>query len=121
MDGERGPLLSRSGGLCYTTAKPAMLAGYGAVTLTNGGPLFMVLQSDAPIKLSSRIEALPHTPDIRGPLPGPMAQEILTRDQAIISPSYTRSYPFVMDHGKNCLVWDVDGNRFIDFTAGVAV
>jgi len=62
-----------------------------------------------------------HTPDIHGPLPGPNAQPILSRDNEVISPSYTRSYPFVMDHGKGSFVWDVDGNRFIDFTAGIAV
>jgi len=26
-----------------------------------------------------------------------------------------------MDHGKGCEVWDVDGNRFLDFAAGIAV
>jgi 4-aminobutyrate aminotransferase len=62
-----------------------------------------------------------NTPDIRGPLPGPEAEQLISRDDAVISPSYTRSYPFAMSHGKGCLVWDVDGNRFIDFTAGVAV
>src|SRR5688572_7751593 len=62
-----------------------------------------------------------HTPDIRVPLPGPEAEQLISRDDAVISPSYTRSYPFAMSHGKGCMVWDVDGNRFIDFTAGVAV
>jgi 4-aminobutyrate aminotransferase len=38
-----------------------------------------------------------------------------------MSPSFTRSYPFVMDHGQGCWVTDVDGNRFLDFTAGIAV
>src|SRR5690348_5921226 len=38
-----------------------------------------------------------------------------------MSPSFTRSYPFVMDHGRGCWVTDVDGNRFLDFTAGIAV
>ena len=38
-----------------------------------------------------------------------------------MSPSFTRSYPFVMDHGLGCWVTDVDGNRFLDFTAGIAV
>ena len=46
---------------------------------------------------------------------------MVARDQRVISPSYTRSYPFVMDHGQGSEVWDVDGDRFIDFTAGVAV
>lgn len=62
-----------------------------------------------------------HRPDIRTPLPGPIGKAIVERDDQVVSPSYTRSYPFVMDHGKDCMVWDVDGNRFIDFTAGVAV
>lgn len=54
-------------------------------------------------------------------LPGPKAKAIIERDQTVISPSYVRGYPFVMDHGKGSEVWDVDGNRFIDFAAGIAV
>src|SRR5690606_13828708 len=38
-----------------------------------------------------------------------------------ISPSYPRDYPFVMSHGRGTEVWDVDGNRFLDFMAGIAV
>jgi 4-aminobutyrate aminotransferase len=54
-------------------------------------------------------------------LPGQKALEIIQRDQQVISPSYPRGYPFVMDHGKGVYVWDVDGNRFLDFAAGIAV
>ncbi len=54
-------------------------------------------------------------------VPGPVASSIIARDQEVISPSYPRAYPFVMDHGKGCRVWDVDGNRFLDFAAGIAV
>ena len=54
-------------------------------------------------------------------LPGPNARKIIERDHAVISPSYPRSYPFVMDHGLGSDVWDVDGNRFLDFAAGIAV
>lgn len=54
-------------------------------------------------------------------LPGPKAKAMIARDQAVISPSYPRGYPFVMDHGRGSLVWDVDGNQFIDFMAGIAV
>jgi len=54
-------------------------------------------------------------------LPGPKANELIQRDQAVISPSYPRGYPFVMDHGRGVEVWDVDGNRFLDFSAGIAV
>ena len=49
------------------------------------------------------------------------SQDLLKRDQAVISPSYPRAAPFVMDHGSGAEVWDVDGNRFIDFAAGIAV
>jgi 4-aminobutyrate aminotransferase len=54
-------------------------------------------------------------------LPGPKARALIKRDSAVISPSYPRGYPFVMDHGKGSEVWDVDGNRFLDFMAGIAV
>ncbi len=54
-------------------------------------------------------------------LPGPIARSIIERDQKVISPSYPRGYPFVMDYGKGVEVWDVDGNRFLDFAAGIAV
>ena len=54
-------------------------------------------------------------------LPGSKARDIIARDNLVISPSYPRGYPFVMDHGKGVEVWDVDGNRFLDFAAGIAV
>jgi 4-aminobutyrate aminotransferase len=54
-------------------------------------------------------------------LPGPNAKSLIERDRAVISPSYPRGYPFVMDHGSGSEVWDVDGNRFLDFAAGIAV
>lgn len=54
-------------------------------------------------------------------LPGPKTREMLKRDSAVISPSYPRDYPFAMDHGKGSWLWDVDGNRFLDFMAGIAV
>lgn len=54
-------------------------------------------------------------------LPGPKAKALIERDQAVISPSYPRSLPLVMDHGYGCEIWDVDDNRFLDFAAGIAV
>lgn len=62
--------------------------------------------------------SLPH---LKTELPGPKARAILDRDAPVTSPSYPRDYPFVMDHGKGVEVWDVDGNRFLDFAAGIAV
>ena len=54
-------------------------------------------------------------------VPGPKARSLIERDQAVISPSYPRGCAFVMDHGRGSEVWDVDGNRFLDFAAGIAV
>jgi len=60
-------------------------------------------------------------PELKTPLPGPKAAELIARDAKAMSPSFTRSYPFVMERGQGCWVTDVDGNRFLDFTAGIAV
>jgi 4-aminobutyrate aminotransferase len=60
-------------------------------------------------------------PHIRMELPGPKARALVERDQQVVSPSYPREYPFVMSHGRGVEVWDVDGNRFLDFAAGIAV
>lgn len=54
-------------------------------------------------------------------LPGQKARALIERDSSVISSSYPRGYPFVMDHGKGTQVWDVDGNRFLDFMGGIAV
>jgi 4-aminobutyrate aminotransferase len=58
---------------------------------------------------------------IKTELPGPKASAMIARDAEVISPSYPRDYPFVMSHGRGSEVWDVDGNRFLDFAAGIAV
>jgi 4-aminobutyrate aminotransferase len=60
-------------------------------------------------------------PDIRGPLPGPKATRIIDRDSRTLSPSYTRSYPLAVERGEGAIVVDVDGNRFLDCNAGIAV
>lgn len=53
--------------------------------------------------------------------PGEKSQALVLRDKNTLSPSYTRSYGFAISHGKGAEVWDVDGNRYIDFAAGIAV
>jgi 4-aminobutyrate aminotransferase len=60
-------------------------------------------------------------PRIRTKLPGPNAQKVLQGDAKYISPSYTRSYPLVAKAGRGCIVEDVDGNEFLDFSSGIAV
>ena len=61
------------------------------------------------------------SPHIRTELPGPKARALIERDRAVTTPSYPRDYPFVMAKGRGVEVWDVDGNRFLDFAAGIAV
>ncbi len=60
-------------------------------------------------------------PHLAGSVPGPRAQAIVARDAEVVSPSYTRCYPLVAERGEGAMVYDVDGNRFLDFNAGIAV
>lgn len=60
-------------------------------------------------------------PDIRTALPGPNGAEMLARDKRYVSPSYTPVYPLFVERGSGCVIQDVDGNLFLDFTAGIAV
>jgi 4-aminobutyrate aminotransferase len=60
-------------------------------------------------------------PEIVTGLPGPRARDIIESDHRYVSPSYTRSYPLVAESGQGAIVEDVDGNRFLDFSAGIAV
>jgi 4-aminobutyrate aminotransferase len=60
-------------------------------------------------------------PNLVSPVPGPKAKAIIERDAQFISPSYTRSYPLVVSRGEGAIVEDVDGNRFLDCSAGIAV
>src|SRR5579872_2462230 len=60
-------------------------------------------------------------PRIGTELPGPKARALLDRDQRFTSPSYTRAYPLVVERGSGAVIQDVDGNLFLDCTAGIAV
>ena len=60
-------------------------------------------------------------PKISTALPGPKAKEILAADERVTSPSYTRVYPLVVARGRDAILEDVDGNQFLDFSAGIAV
>ena len=60
-------------------------------------------------------------PNIKTKLPGPNAQRVLEGDAKFLSPSYTRSYPLVAKRGRGLIIEDVDGNEFLDFSAGIAV
>src|SRR5437899_9775735 len=60
-------------------------------------------------------------PDIHTAPPGPKARALLERDELYVSPSYTRVYPLVVERGSGAVIQDVDGNLYLDCTAGIAV
>jgi len=60
-------------------------------------------------------------PELKTGLPGPKAKSIIERDHRVLSSSYTRMYPLVAARGNGAVVEDPDGNRFLDFAAGIAV
>ena len=69
----------------------------------------------------SSVQAARGLPHLITALPGPKAAAVIARDHAVLSPSYTRSYPLVAERGEGALIHDVDGNRFLDCNAGIAV
>ncbi len=60
-------------------------------------------------------------PNVTIPPPGPKARAIIERDRAVTSPAYIKEYPLVIARGEGPMVEDVDGNRYLDFMAGIAV
>ena len=68
--------------------------------------------------IETKNSGLPH---LVTALPGPKAKQLVDRDHAVLSPSYTRDYPLVAKQGRGALIEDVDGNTFLDFAAGIAV
>jgi 4-aminobutyrate aminotransferase len=60
-------------------------------------------------------------PRILVPPPGPIARELIATDERYVSPSYTRFYPLAVKSGQGTTIEDVDGNLYLDFTAGIAV
>jgi 4-aminobutyrate aminotransferase len=66
------------------------------------------------------LDKLP-VPYIPMDLPGPRAAQLIATDEQYTSPSYTRVYPLACERAAGAVIEDVDGNRFLDFTAGIAV
>jgi 4-aminobutyrate aminotransferase len=70
---------------------------------------------------AQRVGTPTKNPHLITELPGPKSRAMIERDTKVASPSYPRDYPFVMSHARGTEAWDVDGNRFLDFAAGIAV
>lgn len=47
-------------------------------------------------------------------------EEVINLEKKFVMQTYTRQ-PIALSHGKGALVWDVDGNEYIDCFAGIAV
>jgi 4-aminobutyrate aminotransferase len=60
-------------------------------------------------------------PRIVTPPPGPKAKKVIALDREWSSPSYIKEYPLVVEGGRGAMLEDIDGNRFIDWMAGIAV
>ena len=60
-------------------------------------------------------------PRIVTPPPGPKGRAIVDKDREWTSHCYIKEYPLVVARGSGAMVEDVDGNRFLDFMAGIAV
>lgn len=50
---------------------------------------------------------------------GPLALDWVARDEKVISNSFTRYYPLVVESGRGARVTDTDGNEYLDFTSGL--
>jgi len=60
-------------------------------------------------------------PHLVTPLPGPKGRAVVERSDRFVSPSLPRAYPLVVERAHGVFVEDVDGNRFLDCAAGIAV
>ncbi|SRR5713226_1311974 len=60
-------------------------------------------------------------PHIKIKPPGPKAKAIIEQDRRYTAPAYGRVYPLVVKEGRGMVIKDVDGNLYLDFTAGIAV
>jgi 4-aminobutyrate aminotransferase len=60
-------------------------------------------------------------PRIVVPPPGPRAAAVIARDARVMSQNYKKDYPLVAERASGAVIEDPDGNRFLDFAAGIAV
>src|SRR6476620_2338388 len=80
-----------------------------------------MLTVTCPPNEQNRADWIGPAPWIVAPPPGPLAMQAAARDVRVCSPSLTRPYPLVVKRAQGSIVEDLDGNRYLDFTAGIAV
>ena len=74
-----------------------------------------------PVDASAVPDAGLDAPHLVTELPGPKARAHIAFDERYTSPSLPRAYPIVPVRGRGSVIEDIDGNRFLDFCAGIAV
>ena len=62
---------------------------------------------------------MPKTVDLRTEIPGPKSRAIIARKERVVADAKSLLAPFVIDHGHGCVVTDVDGNTFLDWSGGI--
>ncbi len=72
-------------------------------------------------EMTNTHDTLPLKPVIRVEPPGPRAREIIERDHRVLMQSFSRWYPLVVEKAVDYVVYDVDGNAYIDLNSGLAV
>ena len=63
----------------------------------------------------------PKNPHIVVEPPGPKARKIIGKDHRYIMQSFARWYPLVVERAEDYVVYDVDGNMYIDLNSGLGV
>lgn len=53
--------------------------------------------------------------------PGSRTPELLAKDKDFIAPTGHRCFEIVTERASGCYLWDVDGDKYLDFTMGIAV
>src|SRR6185312_11450972 len=64
-------------------------------------------------------EPMPRTVDLRTEIPGPKSREIIARKERVVADAKSLLAPFVIDHAHGCVITDVDGNTFLDWSGGI--
>ena len=59
--------------------------------------------------------------NVKMPLPGPRSKELIQRWLKVEADTTGYQAPVVWDEGRGCVVTDVDGNKYLDWTSGVLV
>ena len=96
----------------------ALLADYLNDPASDNYSVLLVLGADREVPSASRTSAMSYI-RLNTPTPGPRASELLARRAAAAPAGLGRATDVVVERADGGLVFDVDGNTFIDFAGGL--